>query len=98
MGDSSTKAVSKLVLGGRNCFMMAVVDMSGEREQGEIVSKVECPLRVELVLLLVCKLLVARGGRTWNVCRIFATLSVWESAENSSELSDMVKNSLSRLV
>ena len=63
-GDSSTKAVSKHVLGGRNCFMIAVVVMSGDNEY-DIVSKVEWPLdrRVVLEVLLFCKLLVASGGR-----------------------------------
>ena len=47
--------------------MMAVVDISGESE-AEVVSKVVCPLLFEL--LLVCRLLVAKGGNTWNVCLI----------------------------
>lgn len=74
VGISSTKAVSKQVLGGKNCFMIAVVDMSGDSE-ADVVSNVECPLVVEFELLLVWTLLVARGGKTWKVCRILATLS-----------------------
>jgi len=67
IGDSSTKAVSKQVLGGKNCFMIAVVDMSGDSE-AEVVSNVECPLVVvEFELLLDWTLLVARGGKTWKV-------------------------------
>lgn len=61
------KAVSKQVLGGRKFFMMAVVDISGDREGGDTVSKVEWPLERQLVLLhVVWRLLVARGGRTWK--------------------------------
>ena len=63
------KTVSKQELGGRNVFMMAVVDMSGDRED---VFGVE-PEVMELFCVLT--LLVAKGGRQLKVALILAVLS-----------------------
>jgi hypothetical protein len=68
-GLSCIKAVSKQELGGRKFFITAddVAPMSGEKEGGDTVSKVEWPLERKVVeLLLFCRLLVARGASTWK--------------------------------
>ncbi len=68
-GLSCIKAVSKQELGGRKFFITADVDvaaMSGEKEGGDTVSKVEWPLERKVELLLFCRLLVARGASTWK--------------------------------
>ena len=66
MGDWSTNAVSKHVFGGKNWLMAAVVEENDDDDKllGEVASNVEWGDSEELVLLLVCRLLVAKGGNT----------------------------------
>ena len=77
------KTVSKQELGGRNVFMMAVVDMSGDR--AELLG-----VRLELLLLLVLTLLVARGGRQENVALILAVLSWFDIRRKSSGSASLI--------
>jgi hypothetical protein len=67
-GLSCIKAVSKQELGGKKFFITAddAAAMSGEKEGGDTVSKVEWPLERKVELLLFCRLLVARGASTWK--------------------------------
>ena len=69
--------VSKQEFGGRKVFMMAVVDMSGD-------SMELLGVRLELLLLLVFTLLVARGGRQEKVALILAVLSWLDIRRKSS--------------
>ena len=78
------KTVSKQELGGRNVLMTAVVDMSGDSEEVFVV------LGVELALLPVFTLLVARGGRHVKVCLILAVLSWFVIRRKSSESASLI--------
>ena len=76
--------VSKQELGGRKVFMMAVVDMSGDK--AELFG-----VRLELlVLLLVLTLLVASGGRQEKVALILAVLSWLDMSMKSSESASLM--------
>ena len=76
--------VSKQELGGRKVFMMAVVDMSGDKEE-------LFGVRLELlVLLLVLTLLVASGGRQEKVALILAVLSWLDMSMKSSESASLM--------
>ena len=63
--------------------MMAVVDMSGDR--AELLG-----VRLELLLLLVLTLLVARGGRQENVALILAVLSWLDIRRKSSGSASLI--------
>ena len=78
------KTVSKQELGGRNVLITAVVDMSGDSEEVLVV------LGVELALLPVFTLLVARGGRQEKVCLILAVLSWLVIKRKSSESASLI--------
>ena len=75
------KTVSKQVFGGRKFLMMAVLDMSGDREAEVELKKVELEeLEVRLdELVEPFWLEVARGGSTEKVARMRATRSWCES-------------------
>ena len=64
--------------------MTAVVDMSGDSEEVLVV------LGVELVLLPVLTLLVARGGRQEKVCLILAVLSWLDMSRKSSVSASLI--------
>jgi len=72
--------------------MIAVVDMSGDREVELLVlEKVVCPrVEHEFELELVLTLLVARGGRQEKVALILAVLSwldiIWKSSDAVSDI------------
>jgi len=72
--------------------MMAVVDMSGDKEvELFVLDKVVCPsVEHELELEFALTLLVARGGRQEKVALILAVLSwldiTWKSSDTVSDM------------